>query len=89
MALGAPPRSILALVLRQAGVWIGAGVALGVAGALGLARYLQTLLFHVKRTDPWTYAAAIALLGIVAFTAALIPARRGSHADPVNALRHD
>jgi putative ABC transport system permease protein len=41
----------------------------------------------VKSTDPWTYAAAIALLGAVALAAAFIPARRGAKADPVSALR--
>jgi len=88
-ALGASPQRIIALVLGQAGIWIATGVALGVAGALGLTRYLEALLFHVKRYDPWTYAAAIALLGTVAITAALIPALRGSRADPVSALRHE
>jgi putative ABC transport system permease protein len=89
MALGASPRRIVALVLRQAGVWIVAGVALGVGGALGLTRYLEALLFHVKGDDPWTYASAIALLGTVAMTSALIPALRGSRTDPVSALRHE
>jgi predicted permease len=89
VALGASPRLIIALVLRQASLWIGVGLALGVAGALGLTRYLEALLFHVKRYDPWTYAAAIALLGVVAMTAALIPALKGSRADPVSALRQE
>jgi putative ABC transport system permease protein len=87
VALGAPPRRIIALVVRQAGVWIGTGVGLGVLGSLGLTRYLGTMLFQVASTDPWTYVAAIALLGAVALTAALIPARRGANADPVSALR--
>jgi len=87
VALGAPPRRIVALVLRQAGVWIAAGVGLGVLGALGLTRYLGTMLFQVKSTDLRTYAAAIALLGAVALAAAWIPARRGANADPVRALR--
>jgi putative ABC transport system permease protein len=89
VALGASPGSIIGLVLRQAGTWIVTGVVLGVAGALALTRYLETLLFHVKRVDPWTYAAAIALLGTVAITSALIPAWRGSRADPLSALRHE
>lgn len=89
VALGATPGQITGLVLRQAGMWIGAGVILGVAGALGLTRYLEALLFQVKRDDEWTYLAAIGLLGAAAITAALIPAWRGSRADPVRALRQE
>ena len=88
-ALGASPRRIVALVLRQAGVWIGAGVLLGLAGAGGLTRYLETLLFQVKHDDPRIYAAAAALLAAIALGAALIPARRGSRADPLRALRYE
>jgi len=88
-ALGASPRRILTLVLRQAGAWIAAGVGLGLLGAFALTRYLETLLFQVKRNDPWTYLAAAALLTVVAATAALVPARRGSRADPVKALRYE
>lgn len=61
----------------------------GVAGALGLTRYLEALLFHVKGNDAGTYAAAIALLGTVAMSAALLPAMRGSRTDPVSALRQE
>jgi predicted permease len=89
VALGASPRRIVTLVLRQAGIWIGAGVTVGVIGALALTRYLESLLFHVTRNDPWTYSAAAALLVAVALAAALIPAARGARADPVKALRYD
>jgi putative ABC transport system permease protein len=89
VALGASPGLIIGLVLRQAGVWIAAGVVLGVVGALALTRYLGTMLFQVKSTDPWTYMAAVGFLGAVALAAALIPARRGAHADPVAALRSE
>lgn len=89
VALGAAPWRIIALVLRQAALWIGAGVALGAAGALALTRTLEALLFQVRRDDPWTYAAAIGLLAAVSLAAALVPARRGSRADPMNALRYE
>ena len=88
-ALGASPRQIVVLVLRQAGIWIGSGAALGTAAALGLTRYLQSLLFQVKHDDPWTYVAAAALLTTVALAAALLPAHRGSQADPLRALRYE
>ncbi len=89
VALGAPPRAILGLVLRQAGALIGAGIALGVAGAYGLTRFLQGFLFQVKVTDWRAYAGAVALLAVVAAIAALIPARRGARVDPVIALRQE
>jgi len=89
VALGAPPRAIVGLVLRQAGVLIAAGIALGIAGAYGLTRFLENLLFQVKTTDWHAYAGAVALLAVVAVIAALIPARRGARVDPVVALRQE
>ena len=89
VALGASSARIIVLVLRQAGTWISAGVVLGLAGALALSRYPETLLFHVKRDDPWTYTGAAGLLAAVAIAAALIPARRGARVDPAAALRQD
>ena len=89
VALGAPPRAILALVLRQAGTLIAAGIAMGIVGAYGLTRFLQDLLFQVKTTDWRAYAGAVALLAIVAVIAALVPARRGARVDPVVALRQE
>jgi len=89
VALGAPPRAIVGLVLRQAGALIAAGIALGLAGAYGLTRFLQDLLFEVKSTDWHAYAGAVVLLAVVAVIAALIPARRGARVDPAIALRQE
>ncbi|MGO9257135.1 MAG: FtsX-like permease family protein [Bryobacteraceae bacterium] len=89
LALGARPRAILALVLKQAGALVGAGVALGLAAAFALTRYLQSLLFGVQRTDWTAYAVAVALLAAVSMLAALLPARRGSKLDPMAALREE
>jgi putative ABC transport system permease protein len=89
IALGAAPRSIFALVLRQAGTLIGAGMAIGLLGALALTRVLQNLLFQVKTTDWQAYAGAIALLSAVALAAAFIPARRGARVNPIVALRDE
>jgi putative ABC transport system permease protein len=89
MALGAEPRNILALVLKQAGRLICAGVAIGLAGAFALTRYVESLLFGIHRTDWTAYAAAVALLAVVAVAASLIPARRGSRVDPIVALRYE
>lgn len=88
-ALGASPAAILTMVLRQAGALVAAGILLGLAGAYGLTRFLEDLLFQVKSTDWRAYAGAVALLSIVALIAALVPARRGSRTDPAVALRQE
>jgi len=89
VALGAKPASILALVMKQAGGLIAAGVVMGLGGAYVLTRYLESLLFHVKPSDWRTYAAAVALLAAVSLVASLIPARRGARVDPIIALRYE
>ena len=89
IALGASPANILALVLKQAGILVTAGMALGLGGAWALTRFVGNLLFHVQPHDAATYAAAVALLAGVAFGAASIPARRGSRVDPMVALRYE
>jgi len=89
VALGATPARIVGMVLRQAGLWIAIGIALGLGGAFSLARYLESLLFEVRHSDPWTYAAAVALMLAVSLAAALIPARRGARVDPMTALRYE
>jgi predicted permease len=89
MALGASPSSVVALILRQAGIMIAAGVALGALGALAATKLVANLLFRVHANDPITYIAAGGLLAIVALAAALIPALRGSRLDPLIALRYE
>jgi len=89
VALGARPSDVMRMVLQQAGMLVAVGVALGLAGALALTRYLESLLFGVERTDWQSYAAAAAVLSVLAIAAALIPARRGATADPLAALRAD
>ncbi len=89
VALGAAPAAILGLVMRQAASLIATGIVLGVAGAYGLTRFLQGLLFQVKTTDWRAYAGAVTLLAIVAAIAALIPAQRGARVDPMVAMRQE
>ncbi len=89
VALGAEPRNILALVLRQAGMLIGAGVAMGLVGAYGLTRYVESLLFGIHRGDWTTYLGAVGVLAAVAVAASVIPARRGARVDPIVALRYE
>jgi putative ABC transport system permease protein len=89
MALGARPREVLGLVLRQAGRQVGAGVLLGTAGAFASARLLRTQLYGVDRLDSSTALAAVIVLTAVALLAVIIPARRATGADPLIALRSD
>jgi putative ABC transport system permease protein len=87
IALGASPGSVLALMLRQAGTMTLAGLVLGVAGALGLTRWLTTILFGVRPTDAGVYVAVSALLAVVAFLAVVVPSSRATRVDPLKALR--
>jgi putative ABC transport system permease protein len=86
-ALGATPADILRLVLRRGGSLVAAGCAIGVAGALGLSRLMQALLFGVSAVDPATYAVVAALLLTVGGLACYLPARRAMRADPAATLR--
>ena len=87
MALGAVPREILQLVLRQ-GAWLaGLGIAAGVLGALAVGRLLAGLLFRTAPTDPLTFAGTALLLAAVATLASVVPALRATRVDPNEALR--
>jgi putative ABC transport system permease protein len=89
MSLGAGSREVVLLVLRQGLIPVAAGIALGLAGAFGLTRFMQTLLFGVTATDPLTFAAVGIGLAAVAAIACYLPARRATHVDPVVVLRND
>jgi len=87
MALGATRSVILRLVVGQGMAVAATGVTLGVLGALGLSRFLQSLLFGVATHDPLTFASIPLLLGVVALLASYFPARRGAQVDPMVCLR--
>jgi ABC-type antimicrobial peptide transport system permease subunit len=77
------------LILRQ-GLWkTGLGVAIGLVGALMLSRFLTSLLFDVKPTDPLAYIVVSLLLLGVAVLASYLPARRAARIDPIIALRSE
>jgi putative ABC transport system permease protein len=87
MALGAQPRHVLGLVVRQGLTMALIGTVIGVAGAFALSRSVQGLLFGVTATDPMTFTAVVAMLLGVALVACYIPAWRATRLDPTTALR--
>jgi len=89
MALGAQPASLLRLVLRQGIVLAAIGAAVGIGAALGVTRYLASMLYDVHANDPLTMLAVAALLTFVALAACYIPARRAMRVDPMVALRYE
>jgi putative ABC transport system permease protein len=89
MALGAQRSDILKIVLGEGAVMVACGVVAGLIGSVILTRFLQTLLFEIKPTDPITFGVLTALLASVALLACLIPAQRASRVDPLMALRHE
>jgi putative ABC transport system permease protein len=86
-ALGAAPRDISRLILREGLLMTTFGVAGGLAVALFAVRTLETFLYETPPTDPWTYAAIAGLLFVIALIACYLPARRAARLDPVTAMR--
>jgi putative ABC transport system permease protein len=89
MAMGAQRRDILRIAVGEGARVVAIGVVAGLAGSAILTRFLESMLFDVKSTDPLTYAAIAALLTIVALMACLVPAHRATRVDPLIALRHE
>jgi len=89
MALGATRANVLRLVVGQGMILAWMGIGIGILAALGLTRYLTSLLFNVKAVDFATYAAVAVTLTIVALLASYIPARRATRVDPMTALRNE
>jgi putative ABC transport system permease protein len=89
MALGAKPRDVLRLVLRQAMVMALVGVGIGLLASMALTRLIKGLLFSVSETDPITFVLIPLLLISIALLACLIPALRATKVDPLVALRYE
>ncbi len=87
VALGAEPGGVTRLVLRQGLRLTAVGVGLGLAGALVLARVLESAVFGVSATDPYTFVAVAPVLIATGVAASWLPARRAARIDPVTALR--
>jgi predicted permease len=89
MALGAGRQEVLWLTARLGLVLTLIGVVIGLGVAAGVTKYLQSLLYNVRPTDPWTFVAIAILLVSVAAVGCYLPARRAMRADPMVALRHE
>ncbi len=77
------------MVLRDALILVGLGLVAGVPIALGLSRYLQSLLFGLKPMDAFSLIAGLVLMTLMAVVAVLLPVRRAVRVDPLSALRYE
>ena len=89
MALGATSRGVRRMVLAQGMALAGTGVVLGLGGALALSRFMSTMIYGVRTTDPLTYAGVAVVLVSVAGLASYLPARRATRVSPIVALRSE
>jgi predicted permease len=87
MALGAEPSGVVTLVLSRVAWLVGIGIIAGTGLSLWAGRFIGSLLYSVQPTDPATFVAAALVLGLVAFIAGWLPARRASRVDPTVVLR--
>lgn len=89
MALGAQPRQVRGMILRETTWLAGAGVVAGLGAALGLTRLVKSMLYGIKPYDPPTMLGGVLILLLVALAASWIPARRAAALQPMDALRHE
>ena len=89
MALGAQKRDIFRLIVGQGMGLAAVGVVVGLGGAMGLARFLESLLFEIRPSDPLAFCSGAILLAAIAFLACWLPAMRAARVDPVVALHHE
>jgi predicted permease len=88
-ALGAQQRDLLRMVVGRGFLLVFVGALGGILIAIGVTRYLQSLLFGVRPTDPFIFLAACLVLAVVTFLACFVPARRATRVDPMIALRYE
>ena len=89
LALGAQPRQVREMILRESTGLAVAGTLVGAGAALGLTRLVKTMLYGIQPYDPLTLAGGFLILMAVALAASWIPARRAAGVQPMEALRHE
>jgi putative ABC transport system permease protein len=89
MALGATPRSVAQLVLRQGSIVIGSGLGLGLLLAVATGRWVESFLYQVRPLDVLTYLSVAVGLAAIGLIAAIVPARKAALIEPMQALRED
>jgi len=89
LALGAQPAVLIWMVMREVLMLLAIGLAVGIPSAMALGRYVSTVLYGIKPSDPWMATSTMVLLTLVSVAAGLIPARRASRIDPILALRYE
>ncbi|MDB6128839.1 MAG: permease, partial [Verrucomicrobia bacterium] len=89
MALGSPRGAVISLIMGSGLRLVAIGLAVGLAGAVGVAKLIQSLLFNVTPLDPIVYSGVTVLFALVAVLACLLPSLRASRIDPLVALRAD
>lgn len=87
LALGASPRSVVALVLKHGLVWSSLGLILGVAGSIAAGKLLTSMLYDVSAVDPTTYVLVVVAQLTVVALACIIPAYRATRVDPLASMR--
>jgi ABC-type antimicrobial peptide transport system permease subunit len=87
MALGARPRSIVALILRQAGARLASGIAIGVLLALAVNQLLRSAIDGLPWVDWQTMAVLVGVMIVVTGAATAVPAIRATRVDPMRSLR--
>jgi predicted permease len=89
IALGAQQRDVLKLVVGKGVVLMIVGATVGIGVAVGVTRFMASMLYGVHANDPATIIAVTMLLGLIALAACFIPSRRAMKVDPMVALRHE
>jgi ABC-type antimicrobial peptide transport system permease subunit len=89
MALGAPQSAVALMILREMLILVGMGSVAGAIAAVGLARFVESLVFGLNPHDPMTVIASVALFLFIGLIAGYLPARRASRIDPIVALRSE
>ena len=89
MALGARPEAVVSLMLKRGITMVLVGLGIGLVAALGMTRFIESLLYNVDAQDPVIFGSVGVGFAVVAWLATYIPARRAAGVNPIQALRSD